>query len=141
MSRLVEGDADARRALSMARETGHPMVESLALGQVMWPDPSGNPMTRLTVGARSPMTTGPHRSLLEHLQRLVERKRFLCANEPAWARRGPRDREIAALNRQIDHLLDQRLLRRFRSPRHRRSSHPRWSQPTADGTALRKETT
>ena len=48
------GDADARRARSMAEETGHPMAESLALGQVVWPDPSGNPMTTLTVGAGSP---------------------------------------------------------------------------------------
>ena len=52
------------------------------------------------------MTTGPHRRLPEHLQGLVERKRFRCANEPAWERRRPRDREIAALKRQIDHLLD-----------------------------------
>jgi hypothetical protein len=56
-------------------------------------------------------TTGPHRSLEEHLQGLLERKRFLCAREPTWERRGPRDREIAALNRQIDHLLDHWLLR------------------------------
>ena len=46
-------------------------------------------------------TTAPHRCDLEHLRGLVERKRFLCANEPSWE-----DREIAALNRQIDHLLD-----------------------------------
>jgi hypothetical protein len=59
------------------------------------------------------MTTGPHRSLPEHLQGLIERKRFFCANEPAWERRAPRDREIAALNRQIDHLLDHWLLRRL----------------------------
>jgi hypothetical protein len=26
--------------------------------------------------------------------------------EPTWESREPRDREIAALNRQIDHLLD-----------------------------------
>jgi hypothetical protein len=37
---------------------------------------------------------------------LLERKRFLCAREPTWKSREPRDREIAALNRQIDHLLD-----------------------------------
>jgi quercetin dioxygenase-like cupin family protein len=30
----------------------------------------------------------------------------LCVTEPAWERR-PRDREIAARNRQLDHLLDQ----------------------------------
>jgi hypothetical protein len=59
------------------------------------------------------MTTGPHRSLPEHLQGMVEHKRFRCANEPAWERRGPRDRETAALNRQIDHLLDYWLLRRL----------------------------
>jgi hypothetical protein len=52
-------------------------------------------------------TTGPHRSRHNHLQGLLQRKQFLCATEPAWERRGPRDREIAALNRQIDHLLDQ----------------------------------
>jgi hypothetical protein len=51
--------------------------------------------------------TGPHRSREDHLQGLLQRKRFLCSREPAWERRGPRDREIAALNRQIDHLLDQ----------------------------------
>ena len=50
--------------------------------------------------------TGPHRSREEHLQGLLERKRFLCAREPAWERRGPYDREIAAPNRQINHLLD-----------------------------------
>jgi hypothetical protein len=44
---------------------------------------------------------------------MVEHKRFRCANEPAWERRGPRDRETAALNRQIDHLLDDWLLRRL----------------------------
>jgi hypothetical protein len=59
------------------------------------------------------MATGPHRSQAEHLQGLVERKQYLCANEPAWERRGPRDREIAAINRQIDHLLDHWLLRRL----------------------------
>jgi hypothetical protein len=52
-------------------------------------------------------TAGVHRSGAEHLQGLAERKRFLCSREPPWERRGPRDREIAALNRQIDHLLDQ----------------------------------
>jgi hypothetical protein len=67
------------------------------------------------------MTTGSHRSLPEHLQGLVERKQFLCANEPAWERRGPRDREIAALNRQIDHLLDHWLLRRL--PKSSTSAH------------------
>jgi hypothetical protein len=58
-------------------------------------------------------TTGPHRSREEHLQGLLERKRFLCGREPPWERRGLRDREIAALNRQIDHLLDHWLLRRL----------------------------
>jgi len=85
----------------------------LSSGQVMRPDPNGKHMARLTVGAGSPMTTGPHRSLPEHLQGLIERKRFLCANEPAWERRAPRDREIAALNRQIYQLLDHWLLRRL----------------------------
>jgi hypothetical protein len=66
-------------------------------------------------------TTGPHRSREEHLQGLLERKRFLCANEPAWERRGLRDREIAALNRQIDHLLDYWLL---------------WRLPTSSTSAL-----
>jgi hypothetical protein len=57
--------------------------------------------------------TGSHRSREDHLQGLLERKRFLCAREPTWERRGPRDRKIAALNRQIDHLLDHWLLRRL----------------------------
>jgi hypothetical protein len=57
-------------------------------------------------------TTGPHRSREDHLQGLLQRKRFLCSR-PAWEHRGPRDREIAALNRQIDHLLDHWLLRRL----------------------------
>jgi hypothetical protein len=34
-------------------------------------------------------TTGPHRSRHEHLQGLLQRKRFLSATELAWARRGP----------------------------------------------------
>jgi len=51
-------------------------------------------------------TTGPHRSREEHLQGLLKRKRFLRSREPPWERRGLRDREIAALNRLIDHLLD-----------------------------------
>jgi len=51
-------------------------------------------------------TTGPHRSREEHPQGLLKPKRFLCSREPAWERRGLRERVIAALNRQIDHLLD-----------------------------------
>ena len=61
-------------------------------------------------------TTGPHRSREDHLQGLLERKRFLCAREPTWERRGPRDREIAALNREIDHLLDQWLTKQRAEP-------------------------
>jgi GrpB-like predicted nucleotidyltransferase (UPF0157 family) len=33
-------------------------------------------------------TTGPHRSREDHLQGLLQRKRFLCAREPTWERRG-----------------------------------------------------
>jgi hypothetical protein len=51
-------------------------------------------------------TTGPHRRREEHPQELPESKRFLCSRKPAWERRGLRDCKIAALNRQIDHLLD-----------------------------------
>jgi hypothetical protein len=58
-------------------------------------------------------TTGPHRSRREHLQGLIQRKQFLCSREPAWEHRGPRDREIASLNRQIDHPLDHWRLRRL----------------------------
>jgi hypothetical protein len=36
--------------------------------------------------------------------------------EPTWESREPRDREIAALNRQIDHLLDQRRIKRHAIP-------------------------
>jgi hypothetical protein len=62
------------------------------------------------------MTTGPHRSREEHLQGLLERKRFRRAVDPTWELRGPRDREIAALNHQIDHLLDHWRIRRPSDP-------------------------
>jgi hypothetical protein len=52
-------------------------------------------------------TTGPHRSRREHVHGLLQRKQYLCAHEPARERHGPRGREIATLNRQIDHLRDQ----------------------------------
>ena len=88
------------------------------------------------------MATGPHRSRAEHLQGLVERKRYLCANEPAWEQRGPRDREIAFLNRQIDSLLDHWRLRRLpKSSTSALQSSAMQAKPIADGTALEKETT
>jgi hypothetical protein len=59
-----------------------------------------------------PIRYRPHRSRQEHLQGLLQRKRFLCARQPAWECRGPRDREIAALHRQIDHLLGHWRIRR-----------------------------
>jgi hypothetical protein len=73
---------------------------------------------------------------------LLQRKCFLCAREPNWERRGPRDREIAALNRQIDHLLDHwRLRRPLKSPTSALPPPAVDAKPIADGTALRKETT
>jgi quercetin dioxygenase-like cupin family protein len=54
-------------------------------------------------------TTGPHRSRHNHLQGLLQRKQFLCATEPAWERRGPRDREMnkgrKAMNRHRTRIL------------------------------------
>jgi hypothetical protein len=78
------------------------------------PRPPGGPITHpsarhqpLQADPKQPNhATGLHRRRRAHLQGLLQRKQFLCATGPAWKRRGPRDREIAALNRQIDHLPD-----------------------------------